>query len=164
DLTPTTVACALDEAPFGPCTSPGGHVLRGLAAGRHTLSVRAVDAVGSTATLSTDFIVDTADLAGPPRLTVAVRRARRVERRWRAPVLAVTSDEPATLTVRVARGRRTLRTRTIGLAAGRRATLRLTVPRRAFGRARRLAVEVRLRAADRDGDVATATRKVTLRR
>jgi plastocyanin len=58
----STFACALDGAPFGPCTSPQSYT--GLAEGTHTFQVRATDAAGNVdaTPVSRSWTIDTGAL------------------------------------------------------------------------------------------------------
>jgi large repetitive protein len=57
DDTNATFACKLDNASFGPCSSPQGYL--NLADGRHTFSVRATNAAGNTGERTYTWTIDT---------------------------------------------------------------------------------------------------------
>jgi hypothetical protein len=54
-----TVACKLDKAPLGPCTSPTSAQYSALGTGSHTFTVQATDAAGITASSSYTWSVGT---------------------------------------------------------------------------------------------------------
>jgi len=57
DASPSTVACSVDGAAPGPCTTPSSHTLTGLANGTHTLSVTVTDAAGNARQITRTFAV-----------------------------------------------------------------------------------------------------------
>ncbi len=63
DDTLSTVACRLDSAAYGSCTSSTSQSYSGLLPGRHTFSVRATDAAGNTSTSSYTWAIDAAPKA-----------------------------------------------------------------------------------------------------
>ena len=57
DATPVTIQCAIENAPFAPCSSP--KTIGPLSDGQHSFIVKATDAAGHTTTETTYTIVDT---------------------------------------------------------------------------------------------------------
>ncbi|KRA31020.1 hypothetical protein ASD81_16110 [Nocardioides sp. Root614] len=64
DQTATIVECRVDRDAYVPCTSP--HLTASLPTGGHTLTLRAVDAAGNTASAEMGFPID----ADPPLATI----------------------------------------------------------------------------------------------
>jgi hypothetical protein len=64
----STVACKLDGAPFGPCTTNASAQYSSLANGTHTFTVQATDAAGHTASASYTWTIGSGSPA-PPRNT-----------------------------------------------------------------------------------------------
>jgi hypothetical protein len=163
--------CSVDRAAYESCSSP--LTLPGLGEGRHRFSVRALDAAGNrdpspaTAAFTIDRSVDGAGLrVASSRLGPGGRRAGAVR---------VALGEPGTVALRataVAGKRRLqLRRRSLELAAGDHARVRLVVHRserrslrRALRRGRDVEVAVRARFADALGNRAAAAVGFRLRR
>jgi hypothetical protein len=58
DATPLTTECSFDGAAKGPCTGATSEALTGLAAGSHSLAVRATDSAGNSTTVTRHFAVN----------------------------------------------------------------------------------------------------------
>jgi hypothetical protein len=176
-----TFECRLDRGPWTACASP--KQLTGLAAGRHTIAVRAGDRAGNTGTApdARTFTVATTVAPSPPVVTPPVvtppdtvaPRPRIVTRRVRSSrkgTVALRVSLPAAekrcrVRIDLRLGRRRLARRTVTARAGT-ATVRLHLSKwaqRRLALRRRLRVTVITRAADASGNTATRSTKITLR-
>lgn len=172
-----TVTCSLDGKAFAPCASPA--TFTGLAAGAHTLTVRAVDAVGNTGEASRSFTIagrGTPPAGNPPAGTPADTSApavlvlgRKLSVAGRMTSLRVRcprAEDRCIVSVRLRRGGKTIARRTATLASGetRSFTLRLTkAARKALTLRSSLKATAKVTATDAAGNRTTTRRAVTLK-
>ena len=158
--------CSLDGGAFATCASPGEFT--GLAAGSHTVAVRAVDQAGNTgATLSQGFtvasvVVDTT----PPDVRVIVRVVRVTRKGIVKLRLACPADETlCRVTVRLELGTRVLARKTLTIPGGKERMFALKLRKstlRRLIRNDRLKITVRVTARDAANNARVNSKRITL--
>jgi Glycosyl hydrolases family 16 len=155
--------CSLDGGAFATCASPREYT--GLAAGSHTVAVRAVDRAANTgATISQGFTVP--DVT-PPDVRVTVKVVRVTAKGLVKLRLSCPADEThCRVTVQLKLGTRVLARKTLTIPGGKQRTFTLELRRstlRRLIRNDRLRITVRVTARDAANNANVNSKRITLK-